>query len=137
MRHLLLPQGVGRQLTPVLVPFRGLRRGQLVLAVAVRCNVTSSSRLVPWPGPGLPWSPASDGLDPSQASESTHEDKSLCTNEKKPLQGLNHSFPAFTEKRHQRETQNPAPARWRPAHAAGGSELGARAGPAGARQAGS
>ncbi|XP_007530671.1 alpha-internexin [Erinaceus europaeus] len=53
-------------------------------------------------------SPASDGLDLSQAAARTNEYKIIRTNEKEQLQGLNDRFAVFIEKVHQLETQNRA-----------------------------
>ena len=74
------------------------------MASSAACSSASSLGL------GLAYrrSPASDGLDLSQAAARTNEYKIIRTNEKEQLQGLNDRFAVFIEKVHQLETQNRA-----------------------------
>ncbi|ELR61963.1 Alpha-internexin, partial [Bos mutus] len=74
------------------------------VASSAACSSASSLGL------GLAYrrSPASDGLDLSQAAARTNEYKIIRTNEKEQLQGLNDRFAVFIEKVHQLETQNRA-----------------------------
>nr|XP_010969273.1 alpha-internexin [Camelus bactrianus] len=81
---------------------QSLSRGNVASSAA--CSSVSSLGL------GLAYrrSPASDGLDLSQAAARTNEYKIIRTNEKEQLQGLNDRFAVFIEKVHQLETQNRA-----------------------------
>lgn len=78
------------------------------------CGVASSGRLLlglvtqPGPGPTAGGSAAANWLDLSLVAARTDEPRTICTNEKEQLQGLDDRFAVFTEERQEPETQKRA-----------------------------